>query len=106
MMVRRFLRFWRHRWQWVTCGFSDGDIWDMSGTAAHWLLPRLRRFRAVNKGHPPNMTPESWDHALADMIYALEICERERDGVVEDADWELVQKGLLELGHHWRDMWW
>lgn len=103
---RLFKRFWRHLWQRVTRGFSDRDTWDLSGTTAHWMLPRLRRFREVKNGYPGHMTPESWDHAIGDMIYALEVCDQERHGVVQDADWERVQKGLLELGYHWRDLWW
>lgn len=93
-------------WQWITRGWSDKDTWSLSGTVAKFALPRLKRFKELNNGHPVNMTEDSWNAAIDDMIYALEICVKEDDSFVEDADWERVEKGLLEFGHHFRDLWW
>lgn len=103
---RLFRRFWRFWWQRRTRGWDDSETWNLDTHAARFLLPRLRRFKEVTLCHPHGLTEESWQAVLDDMIYALDVCVRDGDGVVPDADWGRVDRGLRALGEYWRDLWW
>jgi hypothetical protein len=46
----RLRRRLRHVWQWLW--WSDRQLWSLDVTVAGFALPRLRRFREVNAGHP------------------------------------------------------
>lgn len=89
-------------------GWDDSDTWALDGIIAKFALPRLKRFRKIHIGFPisPGMTEESWNDIIDDMIYALEVCERELDTVVSDCDWDRVSRGLKYFGERFRDLWW
>lgn len=103
--MKRSLRYW---WQRRTRGWDDSDTWSLDGTIAKFALPRLKRFRELNNGFPggDDMTMEKWNAQLDDMIYALGICVREMDDIVDDADWDRVEKGLEAFGKNFRHLWW
>jgi len=103
------LRDFRHWWQRRTRGWDDSDTWGLDGTIAEFVLPRLRRFKELNNGFPGHdLTWESWNAALDDMIYAMDICDQEKTSSQDDdtVDWERVQRGLELFGKHFRDLWW
>ena len=102
-LSKRSFKFW---WQRRTRGWDDSDTWALDGIIAKFVLPRLRRFKEINFGYPNIFTEESWDEAIDDMIYALEICERELVGVVDDADFDRVERGLELFGKYFRALWW
>lgn len=102
-LAKRSVRFW---WQRRTRGWDDSETWGLDSTIAKWTLPRLRRFRELNFGHPGDMTMEEWNSTIDDMIYGLEVCEKESDSVVVDCDWDRVQRGLEAFGRHFRNLWW
>ena len=103
MRLPHCVRYW---WQRRVRGWDDSDTWSLSSTIATFTLPRLKRLVELNNGYPGDMTKKQWDLMLLDMIYALEVCEREADGIVADADWDRVNKGLRDFGERFRDLWW
>lgn len=103
MDVKRWCQFFTQR---KVRGWDDSDTWALNGHLAKWLLPRLRRFRELTCGHPPGLTMDEWRVVLGDMIYAMEISERELESVVTECDWDRVERGLTAFGERFRDLWW
>ena len=101
---KRSVKFFFQR---ITRGFSDRDTWNMDTRFSEYILPRLRRFKELNCGYPPDLTPEQWDKHLDAMIYAFEwyaqdCSERiETDEVLED-----VQKGIDLFAKFYGSLWW
>ena len=105
-------RWWRYVWQRRMKGFDDSETWNLDYKCAVWLLPRLKRFKELNIGCPPDLTPEKWDQYLDDMIYSLE-------NIVNEDQWDIVenlkerkklnkkvQHGLELLGKYFLHLWW
>lgn len=102
-----FKRAVRYFFQRRSRGFDGSELWALDYTIAKFTIPRLKAFRDGKYSHPIDMTPEKWDECIGDMIYALEVCVREGDGVLgrDDADWERVNRGLELFGTRFRDLW-
>ena len=98
-------------------GFDDTEIWNLCDTVAMFILPRLKRFKEVNKGYPAELTPEGWDEVIEKMIYAFEHSEYE-DLDYDGKNWfELpetekneilckITEGLNLFARHFFDLWW
>jgi len=96
----------KHAYQKVTRGFSDGETYSLDQTIAKFVLPRLQRFKEVNNGFPYGMTAEEWDVILDDMIYAMQVHAKGLWDASDDTNWECVERGLLNFGKHFRQLWW
>lgn len=102
-------------WQRFTRGFSDDETWSLDYTVAKFTLPRLRRLRELEFGHPACYTEKQWCRMVDTMIYAL-------DAVIKDVEGKLysdcqkpedyrkidqkVQEGLALFGRNFRGLWW
>lgn len=89
-------------------GWDDSDTWGLDGIIAKFTLPRLKRFRKIHCTNPIGLTMKEWNKIIDDIIYALEICEIELDGILDDRDcnWDRVDRGLKYFGERFRDLWW
>lgn len=59
----------------VERGFDDTECWNLDYTIAAFILPRLKVFKQDTNGYPgvePMDTPEKWDAALDEMIWAFD----------------------------------
>ncbi len=100
-----FKRRLKHWWQKRTRGWSDEDTWGLDHVIAKFVLPRLKRFKELNNGFPEGFNEKTWNIAIDEMIYALEVCSRD-DYFGDDIEWERVELGLRLFGKHFRDLWW
>ena len=69
----------------------DYDVWSMDCTLAHIIVPMLKKLKDVTHGHPSDLTEESWDDMLDEMIWAFE--QKLDDG------WEdqyVIQQGEID----------
>ena len=103
----RFKRWWKFLYQKLTRGFSDEETWNLDARLAEHILPRLRRFKEVNRCSPMSMSFEEWNVALDQMIFAFEwlatdIVDREEGVEV----WNKVQAGTELFGKHYASLWW
>ena len=80
----------------------------MSNVIARFALPRLKRFKELNNGHPGRLTEEKWDAMLDDMIFAMECLS-----VSEVQEWEFCQverervnRGTRLFGKYFQALWW
>ena len=42
-------RWWKYWYQRRTKGFDNSETWNLNDECAAWLLPRLKRFKELNK---------------------------------------------------------
>ena len=66
---KRALLFW---WQRRTRGWDDSETWSLDYELVKWLLPRLKRFRELEIGHPVVKDDNEWERDLDKMIEGLE----------------------------------
>ena len=53
-------------------GFCDSETWDFRSVISEFILPRLKRFKEVTNGYPPELTFKEWKNILDKMIFAFE----------------------------------
>jgi hypothetical protein len=103
--MRRIIRWLRCFWQRRTRGWDDSDTWSLDHCFAKMIVPRLRRFRELNDGHPNNLTWEQWEEMLGKMIRSFEF-------IASDDYWdvtmprEYVQEGLDLFAEYYCSLWW
>lgn len=102
LIKRRF----RLLYQRLTRGWADSDTWALDLVIAKFALPRLKRFRELNNGHPCNMTEEAWNARLDDMIYALTYAANEDLQYDRSIDLVRVERGLRQFGKYFLHLWW
>ena len=97
-------------------GFDDTETWNLDSTILHFILPRLKRFRELANGYPPELGSfEEWqkrlDKAIADieLIYddsPVEHMSKEERRAYFDKQ-EQASKDTAEfLGEYLFDLWW
>ena len=110
-------RNWRHRWQKVTRGYSDVDVWNLFSYVTRVVLPPLRQLRARHGGYVAALGEDGWDDALDKMIAAFEEVEKS-DGWIggrwseergeyyfDEAIRDRTREGLRLFGEHFLDLW-
>ncbi len=104
MMIRRWCKL---KWQRVVRGWSDSDTWSLDHTIAKFVLPRLKRFKALNSVVPCEFTEESWDAELDKMIAAMEfLAGDERWACFDKEKLSDVEAGVCSFGKHFTALWW
>jgi hypothetical protein len=99
--IPRHIRWW---WQRRTRGWDDRDLWSMDYTIAKFVLPRLKKFREVQIGHPAHMQEIEWKIALDEMIEAFKMIEL--DCCSNDPEYNSkIDRGLYLFYKHFRDLW-
>lgn len=53
-------------------GFWDRETWSLDSTVAQFMLPRLRRLRTLQCGHPCDVTWDEWQWILHEVEWFLE----------------------------------
>ena len=77
-------------------GFDDTETWSLDYTIASFILPRLKRYRNMGRGHPTNMTLKEWNTILDKMIKSFEDTAKGN---------ECSQEGLELFANHFRNLW-
>lgn len=106
-------------WQKLTRGFSDDEVWGLYHGIAKYSLPRLKRLREMEFGHPGCYTAEQWWGMVDRMIWSMnEIVENE--GWYQEPEppipWDEEQKerkkhdaklqeGLTLFGRNFQGLW-
>jgi hypothetical protein len=77
-------------------GFDDTELWDLYTTFFKFMAPRLRRFKKINKGYPPKLTPKKWKNIIG------KIADGFQEYIDKDdlGDMKKVNKAL-RLFHKW-----
>ena len=88
-------------------GFDDTETWSLTDTISRFIIPRLKRFKAVNNGVPHGQTEESWDMILDKMVLSFELTCRD-SGSRDYTDEERIQlnEGLDLFRKYFFELWW
>jgi len=101
--------FWniKQKWQKLTRGYSDEELWNLDSTICKWLLPRLKAFKEKTNGYPTT-SPEEWDTILEKIILALELHNSDLPDNPEQAriEGEQIKEGFELFGKYFRNLWW
>lgn len=83
-------------------GFDDTELWNLDYTIAQFVLPRLKRFREVNKGYPALLkTEDSWDEKLDEMIAYFQAYVDNNDEALEEH-----KEGITLFAEWFNHLWW
>lgn len=105
------IKWWiKNKYQKLTRGYSDEELWNLDVTIAEWIVPRLKTFKEKKCGYPIGVSSkEEWDEELQTMIQAFEYYlqdpflvnaeERERQD-------KIIAKGFELFGKRIRNLWW
>jgi hypothetical protein len=85
-------------------GFDDSETWALDYTIARFILPRLKRFREIAYGIPPDETNDSWNKKLDKMIESFEIYTK-NDGVIPCNE-RLFLDGFELFCKNFLGLWW
>lgn len=99
-MLRKIKFFWQR----LTRGFDDSETWSLDYPFFKWLLPRLKRFREVVIGYPPEITYEEWMKELDRAIADLEII-KDDTGFGEEYD-KAYARFIKWFAKRIRHLWW
>ena len=109
------------KYQKLTRGYSDLEVWNLNDTFCIWILPRLKYFRKHTIAYPPDLTPEKWDEILDKMILAFELYLDDSDDNYEidkngkytipdlekmKLEGEKIWEGFRLFGQYLRYLWW
>lgn len=91
-------------------GWCDMETWNIDARFAEWIIPRLRRFIALNNGYPggsTGMTEKKWAGTLHDMLEGFECMTC--DDYYNNKDTKTYVKAMkaLKLFGEWAPhLWW
>jgi ABC-type glycerol-3-phosphate transport system substrate-binding protein len=111
-IFRKLKRDIKYFFQRIIRGFDDSETWSLDITFAKWVVPRLKRFKIVNNAFPHDMTEESWDNLIDNMIdnfqYFVDF-NNEKIEFSQENEIEALEKfneGMLLFCKHIRNIWW
>lgn len=103
----------KQKWQKLTRGYSDEELWNLDCTICKWVLPRLKSFKKQTKGYPHGFNNiEEWKEVIQKMIDAFEIYSTEdlpdyafsSSSIEEDS--KRVKEGFKLFSKYFRNLWW
>jgi len=109
----RPLRYIKYKWQKLTRGFSDEDLWSLDHTLCVWLLPRLKEFQKFNRKYVGEQEYKDgdWHDIVDEMIDAVDFTANEDKYFSELSPDEFSirarrrEEGLRLLGEYMRALW-
>lgn len=87
-------------------GFDDEEIYSLDHSLAKLILPRLKRFKKVKKGHPSTLSEEEWDKILDEMIYCFGRIADDNYFDLELEEEKRLQNGLETFAKYYMNLWW
>src|SRR5574344_1751322 len=87
---------------------SDNDIWSLDYTLAKYILPRLKRFKQINRSSYPSfeLTKTEWKEILNKMIWSFDyiIKNNESNELLEiEKENKQCQEGLDLFAKYFRN---
>jgi len=87
-------------------GFDNSEIWNLDGTIAKFIYPRLKVFlehtQEVNS-HPGDMEYEEWEDILKQMVLGFELISSDR--IKTDEENKLQEKTLELFSKYFFNLW-
>ena len=85
-------------------GFDDTELWNLDGTIAKFIYPRLKRFAECSEGvRPGDMDYDEWKKILNKMVQGFELISLDREKT--DDEQELESEALDLFCEHFFSLW-
>lgn len=85
-------------------GFDESELWNLDGTIAKFIYPRLKEFSECSDGIRPNgIESEEWEDILNQMVKGFELIAS--DKIKTDEEEELEQKALDLFSKYFFCLW-
>lgn len=116
-------RWFRHKYQKITRGFSNDELWSLDYTIAKFIYPRLKQFRKQNPCVPAilydgdskktksnkskfEQAEREWNKILDEMIKIFKMIIEDDDGtnMLDNKQLKRVQKGLRLFAKHFMSL--
>lgn len=96
-------RFFQRRFR----GWDDSETWSMDYTFVEWIIPRLKRFKQLENGHPSDLSWETWQRILDDMIEGFEFYLKEDELTnYEKREDGKFKKAMFLFYTYLENLWW
>lgn len=82
------------------------ETYNLDATIVNFCLPRLKVFRKVTKCYPGELTPETWDKVLSEIIEGFELYVAKSWYEYNDEDKEKIKKAFDNFHEWFFDLWW
>ena len=86
-------------------GFDDSECWNLDGSLARLIVPRLKRFKEIGRAHPHDLTQEKWDEYLDEMISAFEFFAGDARFDCDTEQFDKANVGLNLFAKHFGNLW-
>lgn len=84
-------------------GFDESELWNLDGTIAKFIYPRLKEFYEVCPNHPINMEQEVWLDILKQMVDGFELMASDVDKSEEE--FKIINNALKLFSKYFLDLW-
>jgi hypothetical protein len=99
--ARRPIRFWLQRrfrgW--------DSETWNLDFEFGKWVLPRVRRFKELERGYPKGLTEQEWNGILDQMIAGFALVAGDSYWLLSPDDEAVVNNAFALFGKWGRALW-
>lgn len=99
----------KQKFQKLTRGYSDDELWNLDTTFCEWIIPRLKTFKEKTIAYPPNLNNlEEWHSILEKMIVAFETHNKDIPDTLEDIEKEdaIINEGIELFCKYFNHLWW
>ena len=100
----------KQKWQKLTRGYFDEELWNLDYTICKWILPRLKSFKEQTKDYPPELNNlAEWKEIIQKIIdafeiYSIDLPETPYSSSYEEDD-KRVREGFELLSKHFHNLW-
>jgi hypothetical protein len=110
-LIKDIVRSIKFKFQTLTRGYSDSDLWNLNNHLSKLIYPRLLAYKNMKRmGYPCNTTSEEWEKKLDKMLYTFYMINME-DNTEYEEFWDMtdnqyeIQEGLALFHDYFHDLW-
>lgn len=106
--ISRFKYWYKNKYQKITRGYSDEELWNLDATFVRWMLPRLKAFKEKTQGYPCDVSEDEWNDILNKIIKSFEVYMKDLPDDLEELrkDTETIKEGFKLFGERLYNLWW
>lgn len=108
-MLKEIKWWFRMKYQKITRGFTDEELWNLDCTFIDWIIPRLKVFKKKTTGYPCDInSPEEWDEILDKIIKSFELYKDDSEFDLESIkkNNEIIKEGFKLFAERIHNLWW
>ncbi len=107
-MMNKIIWNIKQKWQKLTRGYSDEELWNLDYYLSRWIIPRLKTFKEQAVGFPPDLnSKKEWEDIIEKIIIAFELYISYIPDTPEQASKEgkQIREGLELFSKYFNNLW-